>query len=200
MTFRVLRSKQRRANDWKDYRICFRGKALSPAAVILWDSTDNMMAINWGKPPLIVIDVTVAGIRHVSTPTVWGQSDFTSAEANFATISTDHPITESEKQLAERGKRLLSSFATTMTARGNPGSGATHEQRQAAARRRLIEAAHELLHDDPPSPITVIYLASSLIGVTTQRAVYKMLDRAGWEIEDVQEAVNSVHTGCRDDR
>jgi hypothetical protein len=153
------------------------------------------VAINWGKPPLIVLDVTIAGIRHVSTPTVWGQSDFTVAEPNFATVSTDHEATERETRLAERGKCLLSTFVSTMTARGKPGSGRSDEQRVAEARQRLTDAGHELLHD--PTPVTAINMRLALPGVGTERGVYAMLDRARWRIEDVQEAANSVHMGCR---
>jgi len=85
-----------------------------------------------------------------------------------------------------------------MTARGRPESGVPDEKRQANARQRLVEAGHELLHDDFPPPISAINLSPALH--MTERGVYQMMDRAGWEIGAVQEAVNSVHMGCRNDQ
>jgi len=199
ITFRVLGSEQRRVNDWQDWRICVRGRAL-PLSVVpaLWNSSDNMVVIFCDQTPLVVIaiNLTVAGIRHIATPKVWGQTDLTLAESNFTTVAPiNHNVTKREEQMVSRGQHLLSTFTTTMTARGRPGSGTPEEKRQELARQRLAEAGHDLLDDDVPSPVTAQFLACAL-GIT-ERAVYLMIERADWQIEDVQEASNSLHMRCR---
>jgi hypothetical protein len=190
ITVQVLRSKQRRVNDWKDWRLCLQGKALHPEALTLRNSSDSLVVFAWGKSPLIVMNVALVGIRHISTPTMWGQSDFTLAEPNFITISTDHPITESEMKLAERGKKLFARFVSTMTARGRPGSGRSYEQRQSIARRRLLEAGQKLRQKY--YKIGRRELMAPLL-VNSIDAVAEVMRAAGWKLEDLERALNSTH-------
>jgi hypothetical protein len=141
--------------------------------------------------------VRKVGITHDDAPGMWGASDFLAPESKFITFAPEgYKVTAKKQRLFDRGKDLLSTFVNNMTLRGRPESRESEEERQTHAQDRLTEAAHELLHDDIPAPISAVNLCSALAGIST-RAVYLMMDRAGWEIDDVRKAANSLHMGCR---
>ena len=192
ITFEVIGSKERRANDWHGYHIHYRGRALPPSAARRWDQIDRLVAINWGRPPLIVIVLAKVAITHDDAPGMWGESDFTSTEPNFTTVAPiNHKVTAKERRLFDRGKDLLSTFVTTMTLRGKPGSGDSEEQRRELARERLIEAGRKL--QQRRMKIGRRELMTPL-AVDSVDGVAEVLRRADWTLDDLRKELNSTHT------
>ena len=192
ITFRVEGSPGRRANDWTGFLVRFSGRALHRTALYLAAHDLPISSI----PPNIVLWHRDTDIFHDDVSVAHGHLDMTAARLEYQIVEDGpRPPTTGERKLIERGEKLFAQFPTTMTARGKPGSGNSEEQKRMQARIQLVNAAHELLHDDFPSPISVFNLTAALHMIG--RGVYQMMDRAGWEIEDVQAGVNSVHMGCR---
>ena len=198
ITMRVEGSPDRRVNDWEGFSIRWSGTALHRSAIVLADLEAPILPLVGGLT-WVVLWIRTVEVFHDNVSTAHGYMNWASARPEYHVVPDGpSPPTDSDSKLIERGYELLKRFTTTMTARGKPGSGISQDQRRTDARHRLTDAGHELLHDSLPSPITAQFLATALR--ITGRAVYLMLERAGWEIEDVQEAANSVHMGCRNGR
>lgn len=100
-----------------------------------------------------------------------------------------------DRELLDRGRRLLVRLPTTMTLRGTAGSGLGQAHHRTKARARLAQAGHDLLHDeDTRWAIGYSYLLANALGGISTRALFKLLGRAEWEtLEEVKKQANSVH-------
>ena len=194
ITFRVLGSKERKANDWKDWRLCIRGIALSTHdPSLLLASSPNLMMIPTNHHQVLALNATGAGIQHVSARDVWGEFSFEDEEPIYQRVATHRrPLTVAKQKLLDRGFHLLKSFTTTMTLRGQPGSGEPEEQRHTDARQRLIEAGMRLQRRHMKIGLREL---TGPLAVDSLYGVSYVLRVARWKLSDLKEELISLQAG-----
>jgi len=172
ITLRVHGTEARRSNDWLHWRVCFGGRALSPSDIPHCNRSAILMVFPTGGTPAILV-TTVVGIQHTSTTAWFTQFDLTVEKPVALTVAPEgYRFKKRELKLIEQGKYLLSTFATTMTARGRP------EENDNDARRRLLTALLEVKQKN--RVIDRETLSAWTKGVTSREGVAELLDRAGW--------------------
>ena len=175
ITLRVHSSDRRRSNDWESWRVCFRGRALPPSDARLCGPGVNLMILGTGGGPPVVLAATVVGIRHTAATSIYISFDLTvESPQALVTVLHEPPPTKWELQLVERGKRLLSTFATTMTARGAPvgSSGPRKYKNERAFRLAFGAGIADVCRDLLAQGVTVWALEDEV----TKSAVAQKMD------------------------